>query len=477
LTGETLQRMNYAVANRARSLSFLILGTGLTFAVALAATSVTARLYEPADFGTLASFLAWVAVPAAVANFRLSDAIPLSKTPAREACLIQASLEATLIVCVLLSGLVAGLALLDVLPLPLTLFLPLAIAVVAASSVHRVACMVATKGGHFGWLMALTVALPLTTGLGQVLGWYLGWSLTTGTAIGTTLCAAAAAVSLLPRVGGLTLQRPMLPIALHELPEFAKYAAPFAAVVAIRTRGLYFIIGLPNSRISSNEAGLLQQAERVSGWANSGLTSVLRPAFHHSATIDAQQASIHSIATSGLLLQLMAGPATLLALYSNSVIEIALGPAWEQAVGAFQWLVIPTCMFAAVGFSDRLFDMMRRQGALLALESTAAMATIAAGILCSVLGGTVQHLAIALALITTLYGIGQFVLLGVLCRANWTLLVKPILNAALICGLVTGVSHVGKTLLASPLPELLFAFGCPAILLARRFRRVRGSSA
>ena len=448
----------------------------MTFAVAVAATSVTARLYEPADFGTLASFLAWVAVPAAVANFRLSDAIPLSKTPALEACLIQASLEATMIVCVLLSGLLAGLAVLDVLPLPLNLFLPLAIAVVVASSVHRVACMVATKDGKFGWLMALTVALPLTTGLGQVLGWYLGWSLTTGTAIGTTLCAAAAALSLLPRVAGLTLQRPMLPIALREFPEFAKYAAPFAAVVAIRTRGLYFIIGLPDSRISPTEVGTLQQAERVSSWGNSGLTSVLRPAFHHSATVDVRQASIHSIKTSGLLLQLIAGPATLLAIHSDSIISLTLGVAWGPAAGAFQWLVIPTCIFAATGFSDRLFDMLRRQGALLTLESAAAIATIAAGVVCSIAGGSLQSLAIALAAITTIYGIGQFVLLGVLCRSHWTLLVKPILAAALLCGLVAFVGHAGQNLLKSSLPAALSAFVYPTLVLARRTQMARDSS-
>jgi hypothetical protein len=445
----------------------------LTFAVAVAATSVTARLYEPADFGTLASFLAWVAVPAAVANFRLSDAIPLSKTPALEACLIQASLEATLIVCVLLSGLLAGLAVLDVLPLPLNLFLPLAIAVVVASSVHRVACMVATKDGRFGWLMALTVALPLATGLGQVLGWYLGWSLTTGTAIGTTLCAAAAIFLLLPRMAGLTLQRPMLPIALREFPEFAKYAAPYAAIGAVRTRGLYFVIGLPDSRISPTDTGSLQQAERVSGWANSGLTAVLRPAFHHSATIDAHGAAIHSIKTSGLLIQLIVGPATLLATHSDSVTNVTLGPGWGQAACAFEWLIIPSSLFAATNFSDRLFDMLRRQGALLTLESSAATTTIAAGVVCWMTGSSLQSLAIALAVITTVYGIGQFLLLGVLCNAKRSLLVRPLFNAALIGGLVACMSYAGQTLIASPLPGMLSALAYPTIFLVQRKQTVR----
>lgn len=468
--------MSSVATNHVRSLSLLTLGTGLTFATAVAATSVTARLYEASDFGTLATFMAWIAVPTAVANLRLSDAIPLSKTAALEACLIQASLETTLIICVLLSMLLAGLAVLDVLPLPLKLFLPLAMAVVVASSIHRLACMVATKDGRFGWLMVLSVALPFATGLGQVLGWQLGWSLTAGTALGITLSSTPAAVLLLPRLTNLTLQRPMLPLALRAFPDFARHAAPFAALGALRTRGFYFVVGLPDSRISPTEVGSLQQAERVSGWANSGLTSVLRPAFHHSATVNPSQAAINAIETSGLLIQAIAGPATLLAIYSDSITELILGHGWDQSSESLRWLVIPASLFAATNFSDRLFDMLRRQGVLLTLEVAAALLTLLAAVLASIFSRSIHNLVVALALITALHSIGQFVALGVICRASWILLAKPIAIFAMISGLIVTIDHIGRTMFASSLLGLTTTLLCTSVMsmqVIRLFQRNR----
>jgi hypothetical protein len=155
---------------------------------------------------------------------------------------------------------------------------------------------------------------------------------------------------------------------------------------------------------------------------------------------------------------------------------LILGHGWDQSSESLRWLVIPASLFAATNFSDRLFDMLRRQGVLLTLEVAAASLTLLAAVLASIFSRSIYSLVVALALITALHSIGQFVALGVICRASWILLSKPIAIFAVISGLVLAFDHIGRTIFASSLLGVAATLLCTLVMsidVIRMFRRNR----
>jgi O-antigen/teichoic acid export membrane protein len=392
----------------------LLVGTGGSFLAALVSTAIVARLYPPTAFGELAAFLGWVAVPAAVGSLRLADAIPLTRTLEDEARVIRGAVEAGALVS-LGGGLLVLIAhAAGALMVPGTLAPPfvLGFGFTWSLAMARIGTMLATKRGWFAWLAVSNLALPIGTLCGQLACYCLGGTLIEGAAAGSLL-AAVPALLLLARGPRICTDRGIVFFSAHAMfPEFGRFSIPFAVLSALRVRSPYVLMTLTASGLTLAQAGMLQQAERITSWPRTALSAILRPIFHHAATSDPNQAAARAVGTAALLLAAATGPVAWCILNADLVIRVALGPGWEGAIVPFQILIGPAVAFTAADFTDRLFDMQRRQGVLLVLEGSACVITAGGAYCFAVVWPSLPLLAAMMGVAMLLYSIAALVLLA-----------------------------------------------------------------
>jgi hypothetical protein len=402
-----------------RTIRTLFAGTAGSTGVAIASTAVVARIYPPSEFGHQAEFMVWVAVPAAIGGLRLADAVPLTKSDLDEACVIRGSLEALLLMA-LVGGLLAWLAVMSgAADCGSSPSFALGFTFTASLGISRLGAMIATKRGWFGWLAALGVAFPLGTLCGQILASMFGWTLIDGTVMGGAVAAAPAAILLAfgaPRGAGRKL---MLFKAHSMYPEFGRFSVPFAALGAIRQRGPFLFLGLPQCTITPSDAGFLQQAERVAHWPRAGLSSVLRPYFHHAATSDPSQSTASALRAIAALFAIGSAPVAWSLLNADIVVRATLGPGWQGAVIPFRILLIPAVLFTAANFTDRLFDMHRRQSLLLVVEAIACLTVVIGAFVFSVIFPSLIALSGMSGVVLAGFAVASFLSLARLANVRW----------------------------------------------------------
>lgn len=418
----------------------LLVGTGGSFLAALMSTAIVARLYPPAAFGELAAFLGWVAVPAAVGSLRLADAIPLTRTRELEGRVARGAIEAAAAVSIgsgLMVSIAHGAGVLNLLGSLAPPFV-LGFGFTWALAVARVGTMLATKHGWFAWLAASNLGLPVGTLCGQLASYALGGTLIEGSVVGSLL-AAIPALLLVARHTRICTDRRIVFFSAHAMfPEFGRFSIPFAVLSALRTRSPYILMSLPIAGLTLAQGGLLQQAERITSWPRTALSAVLRPIFHHAATSDPSRAAGNAASVSVTLLAAASGPVAWCIMNAEFVIRAALGPGWEGAIVPFQILIGPAVAFLAADFTDRLFDMQRRQGVLLVLEGSACLVTVVGAYCFAVVWPSLPLLAALMGVAMLLYSIASLMLLA---RASLQLALRgfPSIAFGLLGGLLVPV--------------------------------------
>lgn len=438
--------------SRAQAALSLVVGTASSFGIAMASTAVVARLYRPAAFGEFAEFMAWMALPAALGTLRIADAIPLTKSSDAEHRMIHGGLEILLLIATL-GGVIA-----IIIPggsdgvsftAPWWIF-SLGFTFVAASGITRIAIMLATKHGWFRWIATLSTALPLGTFIGQLIVWRLGGMLVEGFVLGAVLAASPAAFMLV-RHGPSGRAWPLATRSvLAEYPEFARLAVPFAVIDTLRARAPYLIAGLPSSGVDAAQIGCIQQADRVSGWPRMGLSAILRPLFQHAAARDHVRAAAQATDITVRMLVVASGPVTWAVLNASLVIRVALGPGWEGAVMPLQLLLAPAVIFFAADFTDRLFDMHRRQGVLLIIGLSAGIATIVGSVLFTLIQPSLLGLVFSLGCVMVAYSMAAIFYIAKLGRVDW----KPYVRLAPLLVLSAAVVAAVQVLFEYAAPSL-----------------------
>jgi O-antigen/teichoic acid export membrane protein len=99
-------------------------------------------------------------------------------------------------------------------------------------------------------------------------------------------------------------------------------------------------------------------------------------------------------------------------LNADLVIRVTLGPGWGEAIVPFQILIGPAVAFTAADFTDRLFDMQRRQGVLLVLEGSACVITAGGAYCFAVVWPSLTLLAALMGVAMLLYSIAALMLLA-----------------------------------------------------------------
>ncbi len=409
--------------------------------------------------------MAWIAIPAAVGTLRISDAIPLTKSPEAERQTMQGALGILLLMATLggaITIVVPGASRFVSLNDNPWLF-SIGFAFVAATGISRIAVMLATKHGWFNWIATLGIAFPAGTFVGQFIAWRLGGTLVEGSILGAALAAAPAACLLARRPPSFRAWPLAVRAVLINFPEFARLAVPFAAIDTLRIRVPYLIAGLPSSGVGAAHVGYLQQAERVSGWPRMGLSAILRPLYQHAAARDHVSAASQATDITIRMLVVASGPVAWAVLNAAPLIRVVLGPGWEGAVTPFRLLLAPAVVFVAADFTDRLFDMHRRQGLLLAISVAACLTTVVGSVLFALFYPSLNGIALTLGGVMLAYSAAVIFTIGTLGGVAWRPYRRPALalvfNAALVLVIqyVVEYAAVGLGVASSALLALLLA--------------------
>jgi O-antigen/teichoic acid export membrane protein len=150
-----------------------------------------------------------------------------------------------------------------------------------------------------------------------------------------------------------------------------------------------------------------------------GLSAILRPIYHHAATTDPVRAASDATTVTIRLLVLASAPVTWAVLNAQLVVQIVLGPGWERAILPLQLLLWPSVVFVAADFTDRLFDMHRRQHVLMAVSVIACVVTLAGVVLSTLVFPSVVGLAGTMSAVMLGYSIACLLAVGRLGRVLW----------------------------------------------------------
>jgi O-antigen/teichoic acid export membrane protein len=387
-----------------RNVLTILAGTAFSQAISLAVMPILARLFDPADFGLLATFTAVANMLAMFACLSYQGAIILPRRHEAAFTLWAACIGLTVVMSLLMGVLLFAFAepLVEWLGNPaLSGWLWLVPVSVAAWGVFEATSLWATRNKAFADLSSAMVQKRLALSGSQLLlglnaGTRNSGGLISGQVVGEltgVIVLVRKALRSVPRRYWSSVRWLRIRVLLHRYRRFPMYdlASSFAAALArampVIVLGIYF---------SPAIVGFFAMANRlVAAPMQLGITSITRVFFERAnrAKVDGNLASMTAEVYSRLCIILLT-PLALLAIAAPDLISILLGAQWEESGHYLRWLCLWFFFVSTASPLHRLFAVLERQDELAIINGV--LFIVSAGAL--IAGGMLGDARLTLAL-------------------------------------------------------------------------------
>lgn len=360
----------------------LVSGTLAGRLIAIAAMPVITRLYSPADFALLATYLGVVSLVAVVACFRLDVAIPVARD--------QADAGQLLVLSLLIAGAVSLLSLALVTAMPGTLagmlgqpriapWLWLVPVGILFSSSYSALQWWATRAKRFGSI-AITRVTQAVLGAVTTIGLGVAGLAPVGLLVGNLLNSSAGSLRLLVdmwRRDRPSFARPSLSSLLSTLNRYRRFVVYSTPEALINTAGVQLPVLLIAALVGS-EAGFLLLAQQVMAIPMSLLGSSIAQVYVSRAPDRLSEGKLaeFTLETMTRLAAIALGPVILLGLVAPFVFVAVFGPEWARSGEIMRWMAPWMALQFITSPVSMVLLITNRQPAMLALTTIGLVARV-----------------------------------------------------------------------------------------------------
>lgn len=375
-----------------RHVSILAIGTTLAQGINVTIMPLLSRMYSPADFGIMASFVSVTTILMGMSGFRYHYAIPFPKNERYAKALVVLSfiLQAVFVVFISVVLMVFGRPLLtkismDIL-IPYRLLIPIGVAGMGA---YIALTQWAIREKLFKTLARTKITQSISGVLTKVILGLLGirpLGLLLGSIVGQAGGITALAKSLLQNKG---FPKPTLDDVKRVAFRYYKFPMFETWSGVLNTLGAQIMPVLLVVLFTPQVAGFFAMAQTLLYIPTTFIGQAIGQVFLQRASAARYEGKIKDVSTRAysILFQLGLYPILILSLFAPSVFSFILGERWLEA-GYFARIIGPWIAFAfACSPMDVLFSVLEMQGTRLIIEITQSLLRITAIVIGGFLGG------------------------------------------------------------------------------------------
>lgn len=326
-----------------RSVAKLMTGTVIAQVLLVGVSPILTRIYEPAELGALASFMALVSVFSLVATGSYAQAVVLPQEDGKAVSLVFVGLVMSFLVSMLC--LVSVMLLVYATGSPFSdltwlLWLPLAVFAAAANTVF---VAYANRNRRYGLMASSTVIKSVTQAFGQVgLGLVApaATSLVGALTVGSVAGTAPLSRNFIAAVRSHRTSKAEMKAVASEYSIFPRYTLPAGLLSQVQFAGLPLIIG---SLFGAATLGLWSIAFRVISVPLTLIGGSVADVYYRRAIDlkDSREAAVRLYRKVLIRLSLVSlPPFVMLAIFAPVIFAFVFGPAWKEA-GEFARVMTP----------------------------------------------------------------------------------------------------------------------------------------
>lgn len=388
----------------------MLTGASVAQLLPLLASPLLTRLYDPADFATLAVFMA-VAGPLgilATARFEFAIMLPEDEDVARDLASVSLALSVLVATLVAIVTLLAGERLAVALGLPgLAPALPFTAVAVLAAGTYQTFNYWSNRRGHYRRLALAAVLWQLATALVSIAVAIAtplrGNGLLAGFLAGQAIGAAALAIPSVRRDGfRAVLALPRWRSAARQYRQFPLFNMPYSLVGNFAAGFVTIALTMAHQ---ATPAGLLSLARRVMYAPVTLVTASLGQVFFQEAARSFRTPRLEALTLRLLTLVAdLATPVTIFAVvWAPDLFALVFGERW-RAAGHYARAFSPVAFcFLFTSWPERLYEVAQRQHVALALQVVSDAVSLGILMLCLRQGVSPLRAVAAYALVYSVY--------------------------------------------------------------------------